>query len=109
MVPTTLILTIAILTIFVARKLRAYYALKAFGGHWSSGWSRLWLLKTQSSGRMNKIFTDINREYGMCNFSLLAHFVLQLPFWAKRWRHMYYKIRFVDQVAQAACCRRTTA
>lgn len=80
MVPTTLILLFAILTIFVARKLRTYYALKAFGGHWSTGWSRLWLLKTQSSGRMNKIFTDINREYGMCNFQHSFTFVLQLPF-----------------------------
>lgn len=70
MVPAAVLLSFAILAIIVARQVRRYHALKDFGGHWSAGWSRLWLLKTQSSGRMNKIFTDINKEYGMCNFSL---------------------------------------
>lgn len=68
MVPAAVLLSFAILAIIVARQVRRYHALKDFGGHWSAGWSRLWLLKTQSSGRMNKIFTDINKEYGMCNF-----------------------------------------
>lgn len=65
MVPSTLLLVFAFLTIYsVVRSIRRYYALKAFGGHWSAGWSRLWLLKTQSSGYMNKTFTEINRKYG---------------------------------------------
>jgi len=68
MVPAAVLLSFAILAIIVARQVRRYHALKDFGGHWSAGWSRLWLLKTQSSGRMNKIFTDINKEYGMGNF-----------------------------------------
>ncbi|KAI5361822.1 Putative cytochrome P450 [Septoria linicola] len=64
MVPTTLVVAFAILAFFIVRKVRQYYALKDFGGHWSTGWSRLWLLRTQSSGQMNKIFTNVNREYG---------------------------------------------
>lgn len=58
------LLLAALLTTFVARKVRTYYALRQFGGHWSAGWSRLWLYQAQSSGEMNKIFTEINREHG---------------------------------------------
>lgn len=63
--PSMLLLVFAFLAIYsVVRSVRRYYALKAFGGHWSAGWSRLWLLKTQSSGYMNKTFTEINRKHG---------------------------------------------
>ncbi|EME83802.1 uncharacterized protein MYCFIDRAFT_53776 [Pseudocercospora fijiensis CIRAD86] len=54
----------AIVLLLIARKIRQFYALNHFAGHWSSGWSRLWLLRTQSSGRMNKIFTELNNKYG---------------------------------------------
>ncbi|PPJ61074.1 hypothetical protein CBER1_07410 [Cercospora berteroae] len=64
MAPSMLLLVLAILALFIVRKSRQYFALKHFGGHWSSGWSRLWLLRTQGSGRMNRIFTDVNRKYG---------------------------------------------
>lgn len=107
MVPAAVLLSFAILAIIVARQVRRYHALKDFGGHWSAGWSRLWLLKTQSSGRMNKIFTDINKEYGMCNFFPLSLvppslFALQLPCLVKRWRHRCHKNRSLDEVAQTA-------
>lgn len=65
MVSATLLLLVALFAALVARKTQRWYALQAFGGHWSAGWSRLWLLQTQKSGHMNKIFTDINRKYGM--------------------------------------------
>ncbi|KAF2214085.1 hypothetical protein CERZMDRAFT_38503 [Cercospora zeae-maydis SCOH1-5] len=64
MVPTMFLLVLAVFAVFIIRKTRRYCALKHFGGHWSTGWSRLWLLKTQGSGRMNRIFTDVNRKYG---------------------------------------------
>ncbi|KAK6441577.1 hypothetical protein LTR95_002197 [Oleoguttula sp. CCFEE 5521] len=49
---------------FVTRKVRAYYGLRQFGGHWSAGWSRVWLLRTQSSGEMHKRFAALNRKHG---------------------------------------------
>lgn len=64
MVSAILIVGIALLTYYVVRSVRTYYALKAFGGHWSVGWSRLWLLRTQGSGEMHKRFTAITNEYG---------------------------------------------
>lgn len=54
----------ALVTLYIARSIRTFIALRHFGGHWSSGWSRLWLLKTQGSGEMNKRFTTITDEYG---------------------------------------------
>lgn len=64
MLSLTLLLGIALFASYVAHCVRTYYALKDFGGHWSAGWSRLWLLKTQSSGYMNKTFTEVNQQYG---------------------------------------------
>ena len=67
MVPAALLLAIALVTLYVARSVRTFFALRHFGGHWSAGWSRIWLLRTQSSGEMNKRFTEINDKYGECN------------------------------------------
>lgn len=65
MISTVVSLPLALLLLaLLARQIRIYYALNAFGGHWSAGWSRLWLLRTQRSGVMNRRFTDINRKYG---------------------------------------------
>ncbi|KAK3707533.1 hypothetical protein LTR37_012028 [Vermiconidia calcicola] len=64
MVPAALLLAIALVTLYVARSVRTFFALRHFGGHWSAGWSRIWLLRTQSSGEMNKRFTEINDKYG---------------------------------------------
>jgi hypothetical protein len=60
----TRLLVVALVLLYLARQLVRYSALSHFGGHWSAGWSRLWLLRTQSSGHMHKTFTDINRKYG---------------------------------------------
>ncbi|KAK5724043.1 hypothetical protein LTR17_013705 [Elasticomyces elasticus] len=64
MFAATLGLGLALFALYAVQAIRTYYSLKQFGGHWSSGWSRLWLLRTQGSGEMNKRFTEINREYG---------------------------------------------
>lgn len=66
MLSATLILVIALVAVVVARSVRSYLGLNQFGGHWSVGWSRLWLLRTQGSGEMNKRFTEINKKYGEC-------------------------------------------
>ena len=49
---------------YIGSAVRTNRALRDFGGHWSAGWSRLWLLRTQSSGQMNVIFTELNQKYG---------------------------------------------
>jgi hypothetical protein len=66
MIATTaiVILAIGLAVLYTISSIRTYYSLKAFGGHWSAGWSRIWLLRTQSSGEMHKVFTDLNRKYG---------------------------------------------
>lgn len=67
MVGMILIASIAIFALYIARVVRQYYALRRFGGHWSAGWSRLWLLRTQGSGEMHKHFTAINKKHGECS------------------------------------------
>ncbi|KXL51350.1 hypothetical protein M433DRAFT_60553 [Acidomyces richmondensis BFW] len=62
MLSAALVLGIALLAYYVVQSVQTYYALRQFGGHWSAGWSRLWLLRTQGSGEMNKRFTAINRK-----------------------------------------------
>ena len=64
MIPATLALAFVFLTLYVIQSIRTFYSLKHFRGHWSTGWSRLWLLRTQGSGQMHKLFTEINNKYG---------------------------------------------
>lgn len=73
MLSLTLLLGIALFAFHVARCVKTYNSLKDFGGHWSAGWSRLWLLKTQSSGYMNKIFTEVNQKHGKLAQLLFIH------------------------------------
>jgi hypothetical protein len=81
MVSAAYFLVAAVALAFVVRSIRTYYSLKQFGGHWSAGWSRLWLLKTQSSGEMHKRFAALNRKHG--ESSTRAGFS-SLPL---RWKH----------------------
>lgn len=64
MVSAAYFLVAALAVAYVVRSVRTYYSLKQFGGHWSAGWSRLWLLNTQSSGEMHKRFAALNRKHG---------------------------------------------
>jgi len=59
-----------LIAITVVRTLRQYYALKDFDGPWSTGFSRLWLLWANGSGKMNLVFTKVNDTFGK-NLSLL--------------------------------------
>lgn len=65
MLSAAVLLGVAAFIIFVIRKIRKYYALSAFRGPWSSGFSRLWLLKANASGEMHKYFTAVNDNYGV--------------------------------------------
>lgn len=64
MAPAALLLALAIAAFYILRSVKIYSSLKHFRGHWSAGWSRIWLLRTQGSGQMNKIFTAVNDQYG---------------------------------------------
>ncbi|KAF2479207.1 putative P450 monooxygenase [Neohortaea acidophila] len=55
---------LALVAFYVVRSVRIFCSLRRFGGHWSVGWSRLWLLRTQGSGQMHKRFTEVNNKYG---------------------------------------------
>lgn len=70
------LLVAAICVAFFIRSIHTYLSLKQFGGHWSAGWSRLWLLQTQGSGEMHKRFTAINRKYGELSPSTRRFFSL---------------------------------
>ncbi|KAF2224920.1 cytochrome P450 [Elsinoe ampelina] len=60
-----LVLAVGVLLLYrIIRTVRQYFALRDFGGHWTAGWTRLWLLRVNSSGRMNEYFRDINEKYG---------------------------------------------
>lgn len=74
MAPTVLMLLLATgIAYYIYRKARQYYGLKAFGGHWTAGWTRLWLLRAHSSGRMNLYFTEANDKYGMFMLCCVFH------------------------------------
>lgn len=79
MVSAAYILPIALLVLYIVRSIRTYYSLKDFGGHWSAGWSRLWLLRAQMSGEMHKRFTALSRKYG-------EHSTRWLPSLPEHWK-----------------------
>lgn len=55
---------VALLLYLIALTFQQYYALKGFNGPRIAAFTRLWLLRANSSGEMNKAFTHINDQYG---------------------------------------------
>ncbi|KAF2104274.1 putative P450 monooxygenase [Rhizodiscina lignyota] len=51
-------------TLYFIHRARTYRALAQFGGPWSTGWSRLWLLRATASGIMQSYFKDVNDRFG---------------------------------------------
>jgi hypothetical protein len=64
MLPVALILALGLLLLYTVHTLRQYWALSEFKGPWVAGFSRLWLLRANGSGKMNLAFTEVNDEYG---------------------------------------------
>lgn len=68
MTSPTLLIAVSLIVILLARfittKIRAYNALSHFKGPWSTGFSRLWLLRVNASGEMHKYFKEVNDKYG---------------------------------------------
>lgn len=63
----------ALLLLFLlCREIRTYLSLRQFGGHWSAGFSRLWLLRAGSSGRMHEYYTELNSKYGTWTHGLCS-------------------------------------
>lgn len=61
------------LALVVFRTVRRYYALSDFDGPRSVGFSRLWLLWANGSGKMHLVFTEVNDKFGMQYSILLVH------------------------------------
>lgn len=66
MLSIALVAGITLAFLYVVRHVQTYLELRDFGGHWSAGWTRVWLLRCHLSGEMNKRFTTINDKYGAC-------------------------------------------
>ena len=64
MLPALVIAFAALLAFVSIRTARQYYALRDFSGPWSVGFSRLWLLWANGSGKMHLVFTKVNDEHG---------------------------------------------
>lgn len=64
MLPTLALIVGVSIVYFLVRKVIQYRSLRDFGGPWSAGWSRLWLLWANGSGKMNIVFTEVNDQYG---------------------------------------------
>ncbi|KAF2720369.1 cytochrome P450 [Polychaeton citri CBS 116435] len=64
MAPVILYSFCFIFVLWLVKRIQVYYSLNQFGGHWSAGWTRLWQFKTQRSGQMHKLFTELNATYG---------------------------------------------
>lgn len=67
-VGVALLVYIAVLTI------QQYLVLSEFDGPFVAAFTRLWLLRANSSGEMNKAFTRINDQYGKA-IMIVIHFV----------------------------------
>lgn len=49
---------------YLYRKTQTHYRLRQFEGPWVAKWSRLWLLRTVLSGKMNLTFYEVSKRYG---------------------------------------------
>lgn len=85
---------VTLLVLWALRKYRQSLALKEFGGHWTTRWTRLWLLRAHSSGRMNHIFTEMNDKYGgseyLCAVSLINQVDASTMPWPTMHRYLHY-------------------
>ena len=66
------------LLLYVGQNLQQYSALKGFNGPRIAAFTRLWLLRANSSGEMNKAFTSINDQYG--KHGAKVHLLVIFPF-----------------------------
>ncbi|CAD0109288.1 unnamed protein product, partial [Aureobasidium uvarum] len=53
----------SLLFLYAVRTVQQYWALSEFKGPWVAGFSRLWLLRANGSGKMNFAFTAVNDKY----------------------------------------------
>ncbi|KAF2442588.1 putative P450 monooxygenase [Karstenula rhodostoma CBS 690.94] len=58
------IIIIALVSVYIFRNVKTYLELRDFGGPWSAGWTRLWLLRCHLSGSIHTKFTEINNKHG---------------------------------------------
>lgn len=53
-----------LLAIYCVRSVRNHRTLEQFRGPWLAGYTRLWLLRANTSGSMHTFFKDVNDKYG---------------------------------------------
>lgn len=60
----TAFVAVSLVLWYLISSIKAYWRLRHFKGPWTSGISRLWLLRANLGGRMNFEFTAVNDKYG---------------------------------------------
>jgi hypothetical protein len=60
-----IILFLAGVAFLVISTIRRFYRLRHFQGPSSAAWSKLWLLRTVTSGKMHRIIYETSKKYGM--------------------------------------------
>ena len=64
--PTAILLGLAgVIALLLVARVRAYRRLSHIPGPFWTGWTDLWLIKAQLSGRISFILADANTKYGM--------------------------------------------
>jgi len=65
--PTEFILILFLATVIylVISSVRQFYRLRHFQGPAWAAWTKLWLLRTVTSGRMHHVFYTTTKKYGM--------------------------------------------
>jgi hypothetical protein len=65
MLAWSILIAAILVLIHCVRRYQTHGALEQFQGPWLAGWSRLWLLRANCSGRMHDYYKDVNDKYGM--------------------------------------------
>lgn len=70
--PTTALLGLGVFVIgLIILRIRDFARLKHIPGPSLAGWTDLWMIRAQASGRMNLIMQEVTNEYGKYCIAIL--------------------------------------